>query len=95
MKKNCPYCNNITDPFEEMWINSPFLCKNHGDINVVFYKDNSRICMYNRILPSWYLYIIDNFMTLNKEQKTITILFDKNLTPENFEQKLKTYLTFQ
>ena len=45
------------------------------------------------------LFIYKNNMDLSKIGKHSYFIgsfpFDKSLTPENFEQKIKTYLTFQ
>jgi len=78
-----------------------YQCNNHN-INVLFefnewYKDNIRT-----VLGSFNLYYIDIYDKNDyMELKTNTLWFpnykipkDNNLTPENFEQKLKLYYTF-
>ena len=43
------------------------------------------------------IYTAHNYMLLTNRKtfKDIFLPIDKSLTPENFEQKIKTYLTFQ
>ena len=101
MKNNlmiCKYCNNVMeqDPYN-------YFCKNHGS---VFLKNNdSRMALYN---SKYYISIFydSNRMFLCKVRSimgyhvytdaySFNIPLDKSLTPENFEQKVRTYLVFQ
>ena len=75
-----------------------YVCENHNNVMVQKYNAN-----YNAdsiwLLNFPYIIIMrlkENKMFLYKGGFLIMDSFiDRNLTPENFEQKLKTYLIFQ
>jgi hypothetical protein len=90
----CPFCNLITTVKYNINI-FLYVCNKHNNIEVVFDPIAKDFWLHNN------LYWIHsdpetNTMNLSKEDSMIfeTINLDPNLTPENFEEKLKTYLNF-
>ena len=98
MISKCPYCHSTT---KTLYICSDwFRCKNHNNIIVEWCSiDNNIICthLYNKThwLNILHTENIMYFFKRNGESETVYIPFDKNITPKNFEEKLKTYLIFQ
>ena len=88
--KNCLFCNN------EMELDCTFwTCKRHGEIRV---ESDSRGTFLSKEKLDYYIVVrpnIGDMILVSFINKEIHLPLDKNLTPENFEQKLKTYLTFQ
>jgi hypothetical protein len=103
----CPYCEKPIDHFPgwDMFGGINFICRNHGIVIVRFkysISDNSllQIDIYFQSHLIKYkeisIYPVENKMKLIINYDNIIELpIDKNLTPENFEQKIKTYLIFQ
>ena len=89
----CPYCK---EPLKYEGIGIYARCDNHSkDIEVEF-KYLYNLYWIKIVKDKWQIYIYENYMELCKDYYRKNILpIDKNLTPENFEQKLKLYLTFQ
>ena len=96
----CPYCeqkikviHNLDDYIE---------CKNHGDIVVLIWEtlnieiSNSNYMIYLYQQERMELFKI-NKAGLGRYYDDISrdLPFDYSLTPENFEEKVKTYLIFQ
>ena len=99
------FFNNLTCPYCEKEIKEGFCCENHKDIQVLccggLDKDNnlfmSEIKMWNKDYYPDFIWINleENIMTIYKDcNKVAQVDLDKSLTPENFEDKLKTYLIF-
>ena len=103
----CPYCNKITTTYNYLMAVSSFnaewksrsSCINH-DINVGFWHNNSNeideINLYN-VKYAVNIFLSKNNMVIyyNHHLSNISIPIDNNLTPKNFEEKIKTYLIFQ
>jgi hypothetical protein len=93
----CPFCNLITT-IRYITNNDLYTCSNHNNIKVIFDPIEKDFWLYNNL---YWIYVDTNanIMRINNEndnsQSYKYILFDPNLTPENFESKLKLYLIFQ
>ena len=96
----CPFCNNIlikTNTF--LWLS----CENHPPINLSVTTYTKNILMWDKTINSNYsdylMIIKQNTMNLYYKYSGAHSLLkelpiDTSLTPENFIQKLKTYLLF-
>jgi hypothetical protein len=97
----CPYCKKeLTFSYPENELH--FVCKNHIGVDVVIptdpYKHYWLSIEFSPYSSRHEIYIQSNKMyivVLNGHIVHYPIPFDPNLTPENFESKLKLYLTFQ
>jgi len=72
-----------------------FHCYNHNLIKVAFYSNKQTIYMFNE---EYFVGLYNNnrmILTIRDPDRDINLPLDKSLTPENFEQKIKTYLIFQ
>jgi len=94
MKFYCPYCKTLC---KKVW-GDCFNCNSHAkDYYIAFYvKDN---LLYKTILVNKYIKIriknLYNIMEIIRDyEKILSIPIDPNITPENLEQKIKTYLSF-
>jgi hypothetical protein len=94
----CPFCKNIITLVERC--EYFYECKNHH-IAVNFVVDKNiieNIILYNSEYRSRVCIDLElnnmNIEIYNKKLTKINVPFDPNLTPENFESKLKTYLIF-
>ena len=100
----CPFCNKETINTTNCCITGFWnKCENHGNINVNIHREG-----YVEIFNSNYLFFFNKknislykILTKNKVEKIIEFLHNQMvisdnqiITPENFEQKLKTYLLF-
>jgi len=109
MNKTCPYCKeiyNLDIPISCSGRRRSFECKNHKtppyfvyEINQ--YDPNTAILCHTWLYAKDYMILIypnDKNMYIHKRERDrgfeLTIPFDKNLTPDNIEHKLKTYLIF-
>ena len=92
----CPFCNKEIKYRENSYLR---YCFNHLNINVSFsYKSRNQTKIDWVILQKGYLSIIifHNYVTnIMKDGSIFYVPIDNNLTPENFEDKIKTYLVFQ
>jgi hypothetical protein len=94
----CPFCKKESTHTSG--------CKNHYPINVRFWIDFGRIVsIFLEKINYKYSIIINIDIDISKTTMILRnwsaisgfdrkIPYDKNLTPENFEQKIKTYLSF-
>jgi hypothetical protein len=95
----CPYCKELL--IRNSWTNSlRFNCFSHKPCEVEFSFCGDGTVYYVKLIKySYYIYMypIDNKMSLWRDSEHITgnLSIDPNLTPENFEQKIKTYLNFR
>ena len=106
---NCPYCNCSTNNIDDAWLscyNHGEIVVRFWNwkryINNIYAGDKVKQKLYYIGYKDYYIYLYpkDNFMNIcfnyfDSPDNSITLPIDPNLTPENFEQKLKTYLTFQ
>jgi hypothetical protein len=97
---NCPYCDKLCEIFG---IGYPYAeCFEHKNtiVTTIFKEDYSIFSVRffsttEKDLSILSLYLF-NLTKISYNKKCIVFHFiDPNLTPENFEQKLKTYLTFK
>ena len=99
MKKKCPYCDNenLIEVQGTIYASPVYRCNNHICETFLFFKDLAHIDYIVICKHIFYIYIFKNKMDLYTKDYSVTMHLpcDSNLTPENFEQKLKTYLTFQ
>ena len=84
----CPFCKNIV---------YNYLCSNHLPIHVIIhvtFREND--LKYIKLSNQEYnIYFNKTSMTIYRHGSFILeTTVDPSLTPENFEKKLKTYLTF-
>jgi hypothetical protein len=98
----CPYCKRIIKCNGECGN----YCALHYPIDVSFYIIDNQINTIElrqnacAIIPNDYfrysiiIFLNNNYMILKDYSSRWNIPYDKNLTPENFEQKIKTYLSF-
>ena len=95
----CPYCKEKLFPSKSG--KEYFFCDKHvksvmikADLKEIFY-----ISIFSKSIDSYIIDIYKDKMKIYEfnliKQNIILLPFDKSLTPENFEQKLKTYFTFQ
>ena len=95
----CPFCNNINISEKNMW--DSFRCENHKiPVIITYVRQKLRhidlehkdylITIYHD-----HISIQDNYLSYKLKGQIINIPLDPNLTPENIDTKLKTYLTFQ
>ena len=101
----CIYCNNIltSNNFGKAAYIESFSCKNHENI-IVNFVYNRRLSMidyhsiYNStdsVISKYQIFIMKDNMNIYHNFFLLTeIPIDSSLTPENYNQKLKTYLTF-
>jgi len=93
----CPYCNKST---------FGLTCENHGEILVSIcfglnmqtweiFISNVKIWKIDNHKDFICVDLEKNLMFVYKDYKKVAeLLIDNSLTPENYENKLKTYLTF-
>ena len=97
---SCPYCKTEINKIYE----NIFTCTNHNGIVVEIYSPNENI-NYIRLYDIDFrnqIFIDKDSMSLFCSKKPVgdyatrkaVLPIDSNLTPENFENKVKTYLTF-
>ena len=96
---SCLYCRKSLRPiFGYIPGYIRYDCNNHNYISVSFYINENNNCYAVR------LYTVKNKISINsnlekmyvyKENEYLVLPIDNNLTPENFEVKLKLYFTFQ
>jgi rRNA pseudouridine-1189 N-methylase Emg1 (Nep1/Mra1 family) len=106
---NCPYCKKNVIKFSNKRVNYCLIdkCANHYPIDVYFWENEIHLrpnIVYSLKISkkdiyltfySIFIYIEENKMILKKYGNHILNMeYDKNLTPENFFQKVKTYLSF-
>ena len=99
MEPKCLYCGNNTEyTIYPDW----FACKNHGNVRAAYCINKKGLFIIQRSSGFYVvnMYIKYNYMKIlnNKEINVVEVLklpIDNSLTPENFNNKLKTYLTFQ
>ena len=96
----CPFCNTLLkfrweSPYDHK---KHYECRSHGSINInIFPGEPCRIQLLDRDGKHHIIIKYNKHkMSLYDGCDKITDLpIDWNLIPENFKQKLKTYLTFQ
>ena len=103
MKKKCPYCKKLSEVGTAKYYGEYYIsCANHGSTNVDIYfsQSNQRTVVQASFSNDKYNFILDKLF-LKKEMflsledgEEVQLPYDESLTPENFEQKLKLYLTF-
>ena len=86
----CPFCNN------KIFLN----CSNHGDISVKVFSSQYTNFIIRLSDKNYSIYLEQDTMLLWKYTNNGSSFvgrfpIDPNLTPENFEEKVKLYLTFQ
>jgi hypothetical protein len=93
LTNNCPYCNKISIQCEDL-----YECDNHLPVEVTWSIEDRFVGIsHNNYNITFYTYY-NKYMQLSCDYIGLEIFdipYDKNLTPENFEQKIKTYLNFQ
>jgi hypothetical protein len=93
----CPYCNNQLDNGRRVIQGIYYICDNHklevcilsGKINIITiysFNFNFKINIVN-IIDNQHMQLYNYATELN-----IKLPYDKDLTPENFEEKLEMYL---
>ena len=100
----CPFCNNVDyivccdvvkcsiPKFRcDNHKNKPYICTfSSGEIAYIeLYSDNKILIFYQEKI------VIEIYKENNLFPFKLNLPLIKNLTPENFEQKIKCYLTFQ
>jgi hypothetical protein len=105
-KHTCPYCNKEAAKYIDNYFHKNFVCYNHPSTTVyLWFSDKlklERVEIDSKGYTSFFVEIFyeDNYMRVAKRASSIEFAVDINmpidyfLTPENFEKKLKTYLTF-
>jgi len=100
MITTCPYCKNPTSQQEYEAEYSSSYCFFHKDTKVRFREsipeNNLQIQMYSLTEEGNYIIIRDNKIMVFKKYYTyiLTLPLDPNLTPDNFKNKIKTYINF-
>lgn len=102
----CPYCNNSINIssifslarnyiFDDNYI---FNCDNHPNIVELYYNELRKEIYSRKLYGKDYHIFINNNMHIiynYNVSNEFVVPLDNSLTPENIEQKIKTYLTFQ
>ena len=105
MSNICPYCKEVVSIDKKYLSETIYYCDNHKNISVLISYNNgfiyaNYIHLYNKEYEGGYhiyVRVEENEMIVRDTNFSgLAILpIDNNLTPENFEKKIKTYLTFQ
>ena len=95
----CIYCGNSIENSSSFEFY--YDCHNHLPVNVRFWLNNYyTITAIKLAYENYYICIFpeDNNMDLYSKFRFLRVMalpLDKSLTPKNFNNKVKTYLTFQ
>lgn len=95
----CPYCKKELKVNGRFDISIQYKCTNHKSAVFLYTKDHLSINLISLYTEySIYNIVIDyvnNNMVFNYKHHNIKLPIDNSLTPENLEQKARTYLIFQ
>lgn len=97
MKIICPYCKKYTlecnGVYNAFLSYNQYKCINHKLPVLLYSIDNFSIVLIR--MGNIIINYVGNVMFFYLNSSNIKLPIDNNLTPENIEQKIKTYLTFQ
>ena len=103
----CKYCSNEIGALTSYYDFPVYSCKNHGDKTVVYYDRPEglaihiktlkyQVCMYSTPIKDGKRFFVDE-IRLDDSPLYLEILSGEhipNITPDNFDEKLKTFLIF-